>query len=509
MIARFTLIFCTLSLLLSGCGGSSETTNVANGGIGGSGVNDGLGSGTDVVEGGIGGTGISTGPITGFGSIFLNGVKYDIDTAELIREDMPAATQDEFSIGELITIVGSKSADGKTGTAQQVIFSSAVKGEITKASSDNKTMEVLGQPVTTDKLTILVGRKQLTDFNAGEFVEISGYRNSFGQLVATAIKFISPTFVAGNSEQKLRGVVQQISTETGQLQINGLIIDYSNAILQDFGDSLPVESAHIQVTSQQAVAESILAADMLTLITQEAVQADQGDYVEIEGIVTRKVDETHFYLGSQLVVLTPDTQQAQSGPFNLEEGDKVKVKGIISEDYSLVTENVSLRESQATIEIEGMVQTIDYANNSLELLGISVSTDNATILIDDSEDNYRQISLSDLMPGQQVEVKGNFVSANEIIATRIDREGASEDGEEQEIELEGPPKNINQANNTFDLFSLSIEITSTTEFESEAEVNLDSESFFNLITQSPNIQVKVKGELIGVTMIAEEVEIDD
>ena len=36
------------------------------------------GGGGQVAEGGIGGTGISTGTVTGFGSVYVNGVKYDI-----------------------------------------------------------------------------------------------------------------------------------------------------------------------------------------------------------------------------------------------------------------------------------------------------------------------------------------------------------------------------------------------------------------------------------------------
>ncbi len=59
-----------------------------------------------LATGGIGGTGISSGPITAFGSVFVNGVEYDIDQATLTRNGQPASGQNEYRIGEYVTVKG-------------------------------------------------------------------------------------------------------------------------------------------------------------------------------------------------------------------------------------------------------------------------------------------------------------------------------------------------------------------------------------------------------------------
>ena len=45
------------------------------------------GGGASLAEGGIGGTGISQGPVTGFGSIIVNGVHFDTTGAQVIKDD--------------------------------------------------------------------------------------------------------------------------------------------------------------------------------------------------------------------------------------------------------------------------------------------------------------------------------------------------------------------------------------------------------------------------------------
>ena len=79
-------------------------------------VGSGLGQ---LATGGIGGTGISSGPITAFGSVFVNGVEYDIDQATLTRNGQPATGQNEYRIGEYVTIKGTVNADGVTGQGRR------------------------------------------------------------------------------------------------------------------------------------------------------------------------------------------------------------------------------------------------------------------------------------------------------------------------------------------------------------------------------------------------------
>ena len=58
------------------------------------GLADCTGDGTQTAGGGIGGTGVSQGPITGFGSIFVNGVEIDTSSATILRDGATVTQKD-------------------------------------------------------------------------------------------------------------------------------------------------------------------------------------------------------------------------------------------------------------------------------------------------------------------------------------------------------------------------------------------------------------------------------
>ena len=68
-----------------------------------------------VAGGGIGGTGISSGPIDGFGSIFVNGIEFEIGSALIVVDGVDSAEAD-LRLGMVVRVCGSWEADG-TGTA--------------------------------------------------------------------------------------------------------------------------------------------------------------------------------------------------------------------------------------------------------------------------------------------------------------------------------------------------------------------------------------------------------
>ena len=152
-------------------------------------------SNTQLAEGGIGGTGIAYGTITGFGSIWVNGVRYDVSNASFTRDGVSASGQSDYRIGEVVTINGSVNADGISGVASNVEFDDLLEGTVSQASSDGSTLQVLGQTVSTDARTVLHGFALLTDLQVGNVVEVSGYRQ--GQVIrATSIVFKQSSFIS-------------------------------------------------------------------------------------------------------------------------------------------------------------------------------------------------------------------------------------------------------------------------------------------------------------------------
>ena len=80
------------------------------------------GGGGSVASGGTGGTGISAGTVTGFGSVFVNGVEFSTTTSsvELDGASGPDEATDPhrgLMVGMVVEVEGTFDDNGTTGTA--------------------------------------------------------------------------------------------------------------------------------------------------------------------------------------------------------------------------------------------------------------------------------------------------------------------------------------------------------------------------------------------------------
>src|SRR5258707_757124 len=64
---------------------------------------------------------VAVGPITGFGSVFVNGVEYITSNAQILI-DHQAGAEAQLHPGQIVTVKGNVNADGVTGTATEVSF---------------------------------------------------------------------------------------------------------------------------------------------------------------------------------------------------------------------------------------------------------------------------------------------------------------------------------------------------------------------------------------------------
>src|SRR5262245_11798717 len=150
-IARVALI--GILLVLGACGGGSN-----NGQLGGS-----------------EGTGLARGAITGFGSIFVNGVEFSTTGATFTIDGSPG-TESELHVGDVVTIEGTINSNGRTGTATRVSFDDEVEGPVSSLDVAGGSFVVLGQTVRVDGGTSFdSGLGGLAALAVGDVVEVSGF----------------------------------------------------------------------------------------------------------------------------------------------------------------------------------------------------------------------------------------------------------------------------------------------------------------------------------------------
>ncbi|HEX7093770.1 MAG TPA: DUF5666 domain-containing protein, partial [Nitrospiraceae bacterium] len=150
--------------------------------------------------GGIGGTGIvasvSSGPITGFGSVFVSGVEYETGSTVFTVDRRSGVTQNELKKGMVVFLEATLLEDNVTKTilkrtADRISYSDTLEGQVQAIEASGTTLTVLGQTILVTDSTIIddsVPGRDLTRLVPNvDVVEVSGFVSGDGVLIATLI----------------------------------------------------------------------------------------------------------------------------------------------------------------------------------------------------------------------------------------------------------------------------------------------------------------------------------
>ena len=143
------------------------------------------------------GSTITSGVITGFGSVFVDGVEFETDESSFSLDDGDDGMENEdgLAVGMVVTVTGTVNADGKTGSAEHIEFDDELEGIVNAnnvVADGTGTMTVMGQSVFIKTTTIF--ESDVADIDsidkvaAGNVVEVSGFSSGDGRVYATRIE---------------------------------------------------------------------------------------------------------------------------------------------------------------------------------------------------------------------------------------------------------------------------------------------------------------------------------
>jgi hypothetical protein len=152
---------------------------------------------------GIGGTGI-VGSVTGFGSIFVNGIEIEIDERTPITVNGRQVTQHDIAIGETVEVLAT---DSQAYThAARLNIRHEIIGPVSSWDATSGSMSILGQLIRIENSS--------DDWQRGQYLAVSGYVDAEGVVQA---RRIDP---AGDSSILLRGDRSEISARLAQAGID-------------------------------------------------------------------------------------------------------------------------------------------------------------------------------------------------------------------------------------------------------------------------------------------------
>jgi hypothetical protein len=346
----------------------------------------------------------AAGPISGFGSVIVNGVRFDDSSASIQDDDGVRGSSDDLKLGTMVEIESGR-IDDSTGRAKalRIHFGSEIVGPVESVDTAAGSFVVMGQTVEVRPETVFDDSLGggLSALTAGLVVEVHAlFDAASGHYIATRIedKASALTF-------KLRGVVSALDTTAKTFEIGGELISYANINAADlpalFGDGLRVR-VRVQTTQ-------VAGAWVAVSIRAGVRRMDDHDDARLRGTVTAWTDATHFQVNG--IAVDASGARIDNGPFAM--GDRVEVRGAARDGTVIATRVKVLNgndDEVRGIELHGTVSELDTEAKTFLLRGVKVSYGGTVI--------FKDGSAAQLANGVALEVKG-VLSADATTLTAV------------------------------------------------------------------------------------------
>ncbi|MEJ8859355.1 DUF5666 domain-containing protein [Variovorax robiniae] len=398
-------------------GGSGDGAGGATPGAGdgtASGAGDGStstasnGDGSGVGSGGTGVTSASAvgvGSVDGFGSVIVNGLRYDVEGAAISVEDAPG-----LEIGMTARVVGAVDAGFATGVAKEISSAAELRGPVTSVDESAGTLLVMGTTVSTDSSTVWAGSLTFPGMAAGTVLQVWGLPASPGVLRATRIAQVGEP-----AAPIVTGRVEQLDRAAQVFRLGGLQVDYRAAAVAMGGNAATLANgAIVRVRASQAPVHGFLTASLVQSWYDHASPA--GTTALLEGVIDDYAGPGAFRVLDTTVDASAAKITGGPGTSALGNGVKVIVGGTFDSSGRLVATTLKIRHvpgtgGPAAFMLIGTVANYDSPAR-FRVRGQPVDASGADVVFENG-------AAADLRNGVKVTVAGARVVEGVLIATQL------------------------------------------------------------------------------------------
>ena len=370
-----------------------------------------VGCGGGVGTGGTGGnaTAYASGPITGFGSVIVGGVRFDDLSAEVQDLDGGRRSRDDLRLGMTVEVESSAittDASGSQATATRIRFESELVGPVGLVDIAGGGFTILGQRVAVDATTVFDERlaSGLAGLTLGQGLEVYAVFDVVTQRYrATRIE---PALLSLGL--RLRGPLAAVDTAAQTLRVGGNTYSYAGAT------AIPSGLASGQFVRLRLAAEFNPTRWVVRSFETALQPLVDAQALKVEGLINSFNSPQAFSVGGRPVDASAAT--FPDGTAGLALGVRVKVEGAVSAGV--------LRASQVTLQSDqqirdqgfqfiGPLTDVNVAQRTISLRGFTIGTARSDLRFDDG-------SAADLVVGRTVEVRGVLSGDQRTLdATRI------------------------------------------------------------------------------------------
>ena len=433
---------------------------------------------------------VAVGPISGFGSVVVNGVTFDTANATVTMDDEPGIVSG-LRLGMIVSVGGTIDATTGAVRASEISFVDDVEGPVSSIDRAASSFVVLGRTVFVDELTVFENAA-FGDIEVGHVVEVSGLWRHEQQVQATFVRRVAFQFEAGMTMQ-VKGEIDDLDIGEQKFRIATQWCNYSAAMLQLGGADI-ANGMYVQVTSTAMFQNNQMMADTVQARerNRERHRLCDGECLyDLIGYVTAFESTEDFEVDGQAVMATQDTTYVNGTADTLALDVKVSIIGTINDAGVLVADRIVFH-LPSLVEIKGNVNGLDPETETVSVFGIAVQTNEFTLFRDHTTSGQPVFGFGDLNVGDRVEIRA-VLDGDTVIATRLERDEPSD-----VATLKALVETIERPSITM----LGVTVTSTqdTIFQNVAHIEIDADEFFALV--EPGSIVRSEGTYEGDSITA-------
>ena len=355
-------------------------------------------------------TAFTQGTITGFGSIMVNGVRFDESAATITDDAGNASNAQALRLGMRVEVDhASVDASASTARAAAVRYGSLVLGPVASVNVAGNTLTVLGQVVDVTASTMFSDTLAagLSAVAAGAVIEVHG-------LVDAATGHISATRVEAASSAahyKLRGTVAGLNSTAKTFNIGAAAISYatlpSTAVPATLANGLALR---VELATAQSAGFWVASA-----LGVKGLHTDHANGLggQVRGKITAFTSASSFTVDG--VVVDASAASFTDGSSGLALGVEVEVDGSVSNGVLVATkvalENRHQGDDSHQWQLFGAISALDAAAKTFVVRDVIVSYGAAT--------RYVGGTVADLALGRKVHVKGTVGSTRSQVQAAV------------------------------------------------------------------------------------------
>lgn len=393
----------------------------------------------------------TVGQISGFGSVYVNGVEYDTTGASYDVDDVSASGDDALAVGMVVKIEGSVNADGRTGDADAISYDDDIEGPVENLAADIndsniKTFTVMGVPVSVsgNGTNFEAEDDPSFDFSTimnGDNVEISGEFNG-DVLVATYVEKQD----AADDDFEVKGTVDLYDGGEQFVLVlrNGATLNVSVAAGAMIPSSGIMDGQFVEVEGtipDPVNAPDLILATKVELEDHDRIDDQDEDDVEVKGFLTYDMTSETWSVKDVALAFGGGTEYS---PETLADSiDDLSADGLYVEvEGQYVDEVLQVREIELEdddLEFKADVESVTAAEAREGIVRLSFGLAPGTIDVNVTPDTMfvddeamQHFDLYSLAATNKVEIKARLADDGMIYASSLHLE------DDIGYEIEGP-----------------------------------------------------------------------